>query len=147
MTTSWVVVAHRSGARFFEHRGPGKPLSRIESIDHPQGRFQDHDIGTDRPGKSGESAGSRHGMAPHETAHEHDAHVFAKALAQRLTSARQQHKVERIVLVAEPHFLGYLEKELDKPTHALVTDRVRKDLANVPDGEIDGHLGGVLPTG
>jgi protein required for attachment to host cells len=147
MTTSWVVVAHRAGARFFEHRGPGKPLSRIESIDHPQGRFQDHDVGTDRPGLSGESAGSRHAMEPHETAHEHDARAFAKDLAHRLSAARQQHRMSRLVLVAEPHFLGYLEKELDKPTAALVTDRIHKDLANVADGAIDGHLGGALPTG
>lgn len=147
MTTSWVVVAHRSGARFFEHKGPGKPLSLLESIDHPEGRFQDRDVNTDRPGRSGEGAGAQHATQPHESAHEHLARTFAKSLAHRLSAARQGHAYGRLVLVAEPHFLGYLEKELDKPTHALVTDRVHKDLANVADRDVAGHLGGVLPTG
>ncbi|GAB4212916.1 MAG: hypothetical protein OHK0013_36230 [Sandaracinaceae bacterium] len=147
MTTSWVVVAHRSGARFFEHKGPGKPLMLVESIDHPAGRFQDRDVNTDRPGRSGEGGGAQHAMQPHETAHEHLARVFAKTIAQRLTVGRQRHAFERLVLVAEPHFLGYLEKELDEPTHALVTDRVHEDLANVADREVAGHLDGVLPTG
>jgi protein required for attachment to host cells len=148
MTTSWVVVANRVGARFFEHRGPGKPLVLRESVDHPQGRFQDRDVGTDRPGRSGESGStSRHAMEPHETAHEHDAHVFAKDLARRLSKARAEHAFGRLVLVAEHHFLGYLERELDKPTDALVTDRVHKDLANVADRDVGSHLGGVLPIG
>lgn len=148
MTTSWVVVAHRAGARVFEHRGPGKPLARIEAIDHPQGRFQDRDVGTDRPGRSGESgAVSRHAMEPHETAHEHDARAFAKVIAHRLTKGRQEHAFARLLLVAEPHFLGYLDAELDRPTDALVTDRIHKDLANVGDAHIADHLAGALPVG
>ena len=146
MTTSWVVVAHRAGARFFEHRGPGKPLTRVEDITHAQGRVQDHETGTDRPGLSGESGSvTRHSMEPRETPHEHDARAFAKDLAHRLSMARQQNKTQRLVLVAEPHFLGYLEKELDRPTQALVTDRVHKDLAKIGDRDIAGHLDGVLP--
>lgn len=148
MTTSLVVVAHRSGARLFEHRGPGKPLARVESLEHPQGRAQDHEVGTDRPGRSGETgAVSRHAMEPRETPHEHDARAFAKLIAHRLTKGRQEHAFTRLVLVAEPHFLGYLDAELDRPTHALVTDRIHKDLANVGDGDIADHLGGVLPIG
>jgi protein required for attachment to host cells len=148
MTTSWIVVAHRAGARLFEHRGPGKPLVAIESVDHPQGRFQDRDVGTDRPGRSGESySTSRHAMEPHETAHEHDAHVFAKTIAKRLARGRMEHAFGRLLLVAEPHFLGYLERELDKPTAALVTDRIHKDLANVADAQIASHLEGALPVG
>jgi protein required for attachment to host cells len=147
MTTSWVLVAHRSGARFFEHRGPGKPLTLIEAIDHPEGRLQDRDLDTDRPGRSGEGAGRHHPTQPHEAAHEHVARMFAKSLAQRLSSGRQSHAFGRLVLVAEPHFLGYLEKELDGPTHALVSDRVHKDLANVADRDVADHLGGVLPVG
>lgn len=147
MTTSWVVVAHRTGARFFEHRGPSKPLERVDAVEHPGGRAKDHDVGTDRPGRSGESgAASRHAMEPHETAHEHDARAFAKSLARRLEKGRVEHAFGRLVLVAEPHFLGYLDGELDRPTHALVTHRIAKDLAHVADRDVAGHLGGVLPT-
>lgn len=148
MTTSWVVVAHRAGARIFEHRGPGKPLVRHASLDHPEGRFQDRDVGTDRPGRSGESgAASRHAMEPRETAHEHDARMFAKTLAEALTAGRNAHAFGRLLLVAEPHFLGALDHALDAPTRALVTDRIHKDLANVDDRDVAAHLGGALPTG
>ena len=146
MTTSWVVVAHRAGARIFEHRGPGKPLLVREMFEHPQGRLKDHDVGTDRPGRSGESGSTtRHALEPREAAHVHEARVFAKTLARRLGHARTDHAYARLLLVAEPHFLGYLEHELDKPTVALVSDRIHKDLARIPDAEVGAYLDGALP--
>jgi hypothetical protein len=36
--STWVLVAHRTGARLFEHKG--HELSLIKSIDHPAGRIQ-----------------------------------------------------------------------------------------------------------
>ncbi|MBN8609488.1 MAG: host attachment protein [Deltaproteobacteria bacterium] len=147
MTTSWIVVAHRAGARIFEHGGPGQPLARKDVLDHPRGRAQDREIDADRPGRTrAPGASQRHAMEPRETPHEHDAHAFAKEIAKRLTHARGQGELDRLVLVAEPHFLGYLDAELDAPTQRLVTHRVHKDLAHVSDADIDQHLGGALPT-
>jgi protein required for attachment to host cells len=54
--------------------------------------------------------------------------------------------VQRIVLVAEPHFLGLLRAELGGETAALVTATVPKDLYAVSEADVLGHLDGVLPS-
>ena len=35
---TWVLVAHRAGARIFAHPGPGRGLALEREIDHPEGR-------------------------------------------------------------------------------------------------------------
>ena len=146
MTTSWVVVASRTGARIFEHHGPGKTLRLIESLSHPDGRRQDRSIGTDAPGRSYESGSVQtHPLRGRESPHDHCAQVFARTLGSRLATARHASSFGRLVLVAEPHFLGFLRGHLDAPTERLVTHRISKDLASVRADEVLAHLGGALP--
>jgi len=52
MTSTWIVVAHEAGARFFENRGRGTGLELIEEVEHPEGRARDRDMASDRPGRS-----------------------------------------------------------------------------------------------
>src|SRR5205814_8802780 len=37
MSKTWILVAHRSGARLFENRGPGKGLAFLRHRDKPAG--------------------------------------------------------------------------------------------------------------
>jgi protein required for attachment to host cells len=141
--STWVLVAHRTGARLFEHKG--RELSLIQSIDHPAGRIEDHDLETgpqrtfDRHAQ-GRQAADR-GSSPHERA----AVSFARDLAKVLEEGRSSKGVKRIVLVAEPHFLGLLRAELGTAVGALVSHTVPKDLYAVNASDVLGHLEGVLP--
>lgn len=141
--STWVLVAHRTGARLFEHKG--HELSVLKSIDHPAGRSEDHDI-EGGPQRSFDShAQGRHaadrGNSPHERAAVH----FAQDLAKVLEEGRLTKGVNRIVLVAEPHFLGLLRAELGSATAELVTASVSKDLHAVSGADVLKHLQGVLP--
>ena len=134
MTKTWVVVAHRAGARLFEHRTgqahAGK-LAHLRDLENPDGRKKSGEIDTDRTVSS--------------TAHEQVAVSFARSLAHELEAARINHQLDQLVLVAEPHFLGLLEAALDRPTARIVTAVVRKDLAQVPGHEVVTHLAHALP--
>ncbi len=80
-------------------------------------------------------------MNREEMPHEHDAHDFARELSGLLRAARLDNRFGRLVLVAEPGFLGMLRDALDGPTADMVTGTVGKDLGQIPDREVASHLG------
>lgn len=144
-TRTWVVVAHRAGARILEHEGPGKGLKLLDDIDHPGGRRLEGEIDSDRAGNlQGPGRTGGHAASKHQTSHEHDAEAFAQGLAGRLQEGRQANRFARLVLVAEPHFLGVLKGVLDSGTAKAITATVGKDLAATRTDELAARLQAVL---
>lgn len=146
--TTWVVVAHKAGARFMEHRsGFGRHLNLVRELDNPDGRKKNQELDTDRPGEGASSGGRmmRRAMLPEQTAHEHVAITFAQTLASELTKARAEGAFDQLILVAEPGFLGLLREALDKPTRQAVIDSVNKNLAVEQPNEVAQHIGRALP--
>ncbi len=102
-------------------------------------------LGSDKPGRSFDS----HGVSRHALGKEHDeaetvAQAFAHKLAAHLDNARAKNAYGRLVLVAEPRFLGMLRAALTAPTAALVSARVEKDLGHVSDHDLPAHLGNAI---
>ena len=123
--TTWVLVANRTGARIFNRSGRKLVLNR--SVEHPEGRVRDENI----------ESGAKHrtydqharGHTGESSPHERAAVGFARQLAGELSRARAEQGVDRIVLVAEPHFLGLVNAALDAPTEKIVVGTVQSDLA------------------
>jgi protein required for attachment to host cells len=130
MYTTWILVANRSGARLFENRGPGRDLTLIETIYHPEGMLQNREIETERRGRANQSSG----RMVHNTydtnldATDHLAEVFAKHLAVHLDEARRKNAFSKLILVAEARFLGKLKGALSKQTDELIHMTLSKDL-------------------
>lgn len=136
---SWIVSASRAGARIFDKQLD--KISLIATIPYENGRLKSSDIDSDKAGLSFNRAGhARHAMASEESAHEHAAKDFARILAARLRLSRIKGDFERLVLVAEPHFLGILRAELDSVTAKHLIATVPKDLEAVPPQELSAHL-------
>jgi protein required for attachment to host cells len=145
MKTTWVVVAHRAGARIFEHKTPGKGLQLVQELQHAAGRLRSSEIDADRPGRAFDRAGQgRHALSTEESAHEHAAAAFARELAERLHSGRTDNRFGQLVLVAEPRFLGLLRGALDGVSASMVAGTVSKDLAHLQARELLPHLQTVL---
>jgi protein required for attachment to host cells len=143
MDSTWIVVAHEAGARFFENLGRGTGLELVEEIEHPDGRARDRDLASDRPGRSfRKNSGdpSRASMSQSEGPHDRAVADFARALANRLKDARVQNQYKRLVLVAPPRFLGLLRSSLDGPTAQLVMVSLDKDLAASKTNELVDRL-------
>ena len=140
MTNStWIVVAHEAGARFFENQGRGTGLELVEEIEHPDGRARDRDMASDRPGRSFRKNScdpSRASMSQSEGPHDRAVSDFARALADKLKDARVQNQYKQLVLVAPPRFLGLLRSSLDGPTAQLVMASLDKDLATSKTNEL-----------
>lgn len=145
MNNIWILVAHRGGARIFENKGRGKGLNLLQSIPHPQGRLKNKDIGADKPGRSFDRQGQgRHALANEQEPTAHVAEQFARQLSSMLDDGRHQQRYEKLVLVAEPRFLGNLRAALSPPTAALVTAAVSKDLGGVESHNMPKYLGEVI---
>jgi protein required for attachment to host cells len=127
---SWILIANRTGARVLDKQGA--ELTLVTELSHTQGRLRDRELESDRHGRGQSSIGSGgHTFSTPESSHEHDAKAFAKEIAEHLRQQRMQSRFERLVLVAEPHFLGLVRQALDDVTARLVVATVPKDLASV----------------
>lgn len=145
MAKTWILIAHRAGARIVSHAGPGHGLSLLEEIAHPEGRLRPHEIEADAPGRVHDRMGShRHGVATEESATEHVARVFAKSLAERLRHGAETAQYEQLVLIAGPKLLGKLRDALDNGTAAHVIATVDRDLRDVSLADLPAHLAGVI---
>lgn len=145
MTTTWVVIAHRAGSRVFEHRGPGKGLSLVREREHPAGRVKESEAYSDKSGRSFDSHGEgRHGYSHTESAHDRYAADLAREIAGELETGRNEQRFDRLVLVAEPKFLGILRDSLGEQSKKLVAEELHKDLSHVREHDLPKHLEPVL---
>ena len=141
MTTTWILTANRSSASLFESDWPGKSMRRIKDIAHPEGRLQNKNIDTDKPGRSFDSFGQgRHAMGSKQEPTEHIAKQFAQELSELLNKGRITHAYDQLVLMAEPRFLGMLRAALDANTAALVVQTVNKELLNAKEEDLAKYL-------
>ncbi len=141
MGKTWILVAHRSGARLFENRGPGKGLELLYNLEHPAGKLKNQEIDSDKHGRSFDRRGvGRHAYTTEQEPTTHVAAQFAKQLAAVLEEGRVQQRYARLVLVAEPRFLGILRAELSAPTAALVSATLDKDLGSIEARDLPKYL-------
>ena len=137
MTTTWILSANRSSASLFESDWLSKSIRRIRDIPHPQGRLQNQEIDTDKLGRVFDSIGQgRHSTSPKQEPTEHIAQQFALELAEVLNKGRLTHAYDKLILVAEPKFLGILRAALNKNTESLVTQTVNKELVDIKEEDL-----------
>ena len=144
-----IVVADRGEARFYDTDHVHSPLRLAGQFTDPQAHLHDRDFKSDRPGRVFDHAatpgGRRGAVAHHGTGGErtplkHEADVFAHQIARELESALQVHAFDRLVLMAEPAFLGLLRQVLPKSLMNRVVAQVHKDLVHQDEQAVLGHV-------
>lgn len=147
MSTTWFLVAERAGATIFEHRQDKKTFAVHQSVAHPEGRLESHEMGSDRKGRTYESHGvGGSAFEPQHTPAENVADQFAQQLAGIVRDARNLHAYDRLVLVAEPRFLGRLRGALDHATADTVVGSIDKDLAHATVKDVEAHVSHLFPA-
>lgn len=127
----WVVVADEYRATIYAREKKYSPMQELESLQNDTAREKDGDLVSDRSGRSFDSGGKgRHAMGGDESGTKLQSYlVFAKEIAERISTARQRRKFDRLVIIAAPRFLGVLRP-------ALMSAGVE------PDREIDKEVTG-----
>ena len=132
MTKRWVVVADQSKARIFTTEEPRGPLLELAALDNPYGREQEQTLMSDRPGRSFDSHGQgRHAMGTPVDPSEQETVRFARRIADHLQSACNAGRCRSLLLVAGPHLLGVLRKQLN------TTDRIKVSAIDMNLGQYD----------
>jgi protein required for attachment to host cells len=138
---TWCVVADGGRARVLQPKAdlPGyDTVLELESGARPRSA---HELGSDRPGRTGESASTtRHAIEPRTDPHEAAKREFAEELAEVLADAVARHLCDALVLVAPPRFLGELRSSLPPKARKAIARELPKDLTKVPLAELDAHL-------
>ena len=140
MSKSWIVVADQSKARIFTVDKPRGPLQEVEQLDHPEARDRAQTMASDRHGRSYDSSGKgRHAMGTSVEPKEQEAIRFAKSIADHVQAANHENRCDKLILVAGPHFLGLLRKQLGSAANLQITE-IEKNLGKFDPVEIRAHL-------
>lgn len=136
MDNVWILVADSAHGRVFS-TPDSRMISEVADYAHPEARQHERDLTSDEPGRSFDSAGQgRHAMEPKHAAHDSEAEAFAGELAEALEKGRNEHRYERLVLIAPPEFLGRIRNRLSKPTARSVVAEIDKNLVHLDAQEL-----------
>lgn len=136
----WIAVVDGEHARLVQ-RAEDNALHTQEMVDSPQAHQSASDLGSERPGRSFESASpTRHSITPRNDLHEQAQVDFAHSVAARLNAADQDGAFDQLVLVAPPEILHAMQAKLDPGTAARVIGTLMKNLVKTPDDKLQSHL-------
>lgn len=135
-----IVIADGGHARFVRPAAD-HALHTFEAVDSTTVHKKDHDLVSDRPGRSFESgATGRHAYSPRHDPHELAKERFAQVVARRINEDAAAEVFNELVVVAPRHVLSELTDALDVPTKAKLLGSLAKDLVKTPDDELWPHL-------
>lgn len=141
MSDAWILVADAARARIFSADSPRADLQPVEQLVSPEARLHERDLSSDRPGRAFDSFGEgRHATDTSTSPKEQEAIRFAHEVVDHLEQGRVANRFDRLILVAEPHFLGLLRKAIKPALEQTITAEINKDLTKAGEREIREHL-------
>lgn len=134
-----VLVCDGARAVFLRNLGnvlePRLTVEQVVEQENPATRDQ----GTDRPTRGSDftggwatNVGSPRSHIEQTDWHQQNEDRFAKQMADRLYQLAHAGRIERLIIVAAPKFLGTLRKSLHKEVLERVDAEVAKDLVHAP---------------
>lgn len=138
---TWYVVTDGGRARVLQKRDTEDVFDTYREFLSEDIHLHTHELGTERPGRTQESATSvHHAVQPREDLHRADKRHFVYEVAGAINVASSRDEFDRLVLVAPAHALRELYQALDTPTQRKIAAQLQKDLTNVPNADLAKHL-------
>ena len=138
----WIVVADGEHVRFLVPQPHSREVREVSALTSPHARERSSALGTDRPGRSFESAGTtRHAIEPRHDAHEMAKAAFLRTVAEEINRAAAEGRFDHLLVVAPGHALPMLLEPLSAQASAMIVGRLGKDLVKVPVHDLPDHLG------
>jgi protein required for attachment to host cells len=140
MVKTLVMIANAAVARVFRYQAK-EEFSLLKEFSHPESRQKGSDLVSDRPGHNEGKGGGHGAFVSANNPKQIEAERFAHELADWLDDERKQNRCKQIMLVADPGFLGMLNKYLNDQTMQLVFKTMDKDYSQVNQRELPEMLG------
>jgi protein required for attachment to host cells len=137
---AFVFVGDGRKALFLRNEGDEKFLNlkteRVLIDQNPPTREQ----GSDQPGRTFASVGSRRSAMEDADWHELEEQRFAHEIAAALQRIVRERKVKALVVVAPPRTLAELRRAFHSEVKSRIVAEIDKDLTKQPIYEIEKHL-------
>ncbi len=141
MISILLVVADSARARIFSFDKKHRSLEELEDLVYPESRLDPVDRTEKQAGSTHDRVGpGRHRVDPHTSVADVGRLQFARQVAAHLESAVNSNRVDKLVLIAAPKFLGELRDGLDSKILSHVALEIDKDLSKLTPEEILEHL-------
>jgi protein required for attachment to host cells len=138
---TWYLVTDGGRARIVRKQDEHDAFDTIREFVSADIHRHSHELGTDRPGRTHESAGSaHHAVQPREDLHRANKRAFVDEVAKAVNDADAGGEFDRLILVAPAHALGELHHALDAATQRKIAGELQKDLTNVPNADLAKHF-------
>ena len=142
MNNVWVLVCDAAKARVFEIRDGNPTWHAVELVLHEGSRSKASElVGGPSGTRSSEGRSVHHNaLAPASSPKEVEKEGFAHTLATTLDQAMRSARFRKWVLVAPPHFLGLMRKELTSELEKHLLTTVDKDFNDLAVHELSERL-------
>jgi protein required for attachment to host cells len=135
---AWIVLADGRKALIAQNVGtPLEPKLAVRNVLEAEPNPATHEQGTDRPGRSYDSSGSRRASFSQTDWQEQAEQEFAKRVAGELENLSRTNALERLVVVAAPRSLAQLRSSLSPALKDRTIGEIDKDLTNHPVAEVE----------
>ncbi len=141
VTRRWYLVANRTEALIYE--GPlNGSFHYVKRLKNKKGKLREGEFSSDRIGRvfASSRSGIRHGLEPRTLRHEIVAADFAKKIAMVIDKAVLREECSDLVVLAEPRFLGLINKELSSRVKAVLRSELPKEWKRGSDEELVEYL-------
>ena len=136
----WVVVCDGAKALILENAGDAiSPNLKTKEV-HAQPDSKTSEQGTDAPGRSINSNGSRRSAMEQTDWHAQAEQQFLIDLAKRLDAAVTAGETESLIVFAPPRAIGMLRQAFSAAVRNAIRAEIDKDYVKMPLYEIEKHL-------
>lgn len=136
----WVVVCDGAKALILENAGDAiSPNLKTREV-HAQPDSKTSEQGTDAPGRSINSNGSRRSAMEQTDWHAQAEQQFLVDLAKRLDAAVTAGDTKSLIVIAPPRALGLLRQAFSAAVRNAIRAEIDKDYVKMPLYEIEKHL-------
>jgi protein required for attachment to host cells len=139
MNNTWILVADSGRARIFEMHAD-TTINEIQDFTNSRGRFQNRELNTDSEGRFFGQYAQGNTSEPDVSPEKHEATLFAESVNKFLTDNCSPQRYSKLVVMAEPRFLGLLRDKMDDQVRKLVTEELPKDLSKASAEDIRKHV-------
>jgi protein required for attachment to host cells len=143
---TWFILADGAKARILQRRASEpRSFAVVVHEESAEAILPSHELTTDRPGRSYESATpSRHAVQWKTDPHEAAKIQFEQRIADLVNRAAEQGLFDALVLVAPPRVLGEVRKALSPQARERLVLEEGKDLLGLPEPTLTNRLTALL---
>jgi protein required for attachment to host cells len=135
-----VLVADGRKMLFLRNHGDESRMELHLEAHQEQNNPPTRDQGTDSPGRSFSSAGTRRSAMEQTDFHQIEEDRFAAGAAQLLQERALKHDFKTLVVIAPPRTLGELRNHYHKEVESRIIQEIHKDLTGFPIDKIEAAL-------